>query len=47
VAAGGGIPVAERLDLAIHLEYRGRYYHLRGGEPLADNIDQARRASCP
>lgn len=47
VSAGGSIPLIERLDLALRLEYRGRYYHRRGGEPLASNIDHGTQSIAP
>lgn len=37
LALGGSVPLARRLDLALRLEYRVRYYESRGGEPLFDN----------
>ena len=38
VALGGAVPITGRLDLALRLEYRVRYYLSRGGEALADDV---------
>jgi hypothetical protein len=38
IGAGGGVPLAEDVELALRLEYRVRYYDRRGGKPLANGI---------
>jgi len=38
LAAGGGVPLTEHLQLVLRVEYRVRYYDRRGGEELADAI---------
>jgi hypothetical protein len=38
LAAGGAVPLADRVDLVLRLEYRIRYYTSRAGHPLAGEI---------
>jgi hypothetical protein len=38
LALGGDVPLADRVDLVLRLEYRVRYYDRRGGDPLAGDV---------
>jgi hypothetical protein len=47
LAAGGAVPLGERLDLVLRLEYRVRYYTSRGGNPLAEEIAHGTQSFAP
>ncbi len=47
VNLGGYIPINKQWDVALKLEYRGRYYLERGGEKLINNIDHGTQSVVP
>jgi hypothetical protein len=47
IAVGGAVPLADRLDLMLRLEYRLRYYTSRGGEPLAGGVVHGTQSFTP
>ncbi len=46
-ALGAGVPLASSFDVVFRVEYRLRYYHERGGNPLIDNIEHGTQNISP
>jgi len=44
---GGHIPIFEKLNVMLKIEYRLRYYNERGGDPLINNIDHGTQSISP
>ena len=44
---GGFVPLSDKLEILLKLEYRLRYYNRRGGEPLISNIDFGTQSISP
>ena len=47
LSIGGFIPVYEKLNVMLKIEYRLRYYNERGGNPLINNIDHGTQSISP
>jgi hypothetical protein len=47
IAAGGGVPIDDDVELVLRLEYRLRYYNRRGGEPLTGGIVHGTQSFTP
>jgi hypothetical protein len=47
LAAGGGVPINDALEVVLRLEYRLRYYDRRGSVPLADNMAHGTQSFTP